>query len=523
MIVSLYPNFSDTTNRTTRRVDTILQGITKGHWKEQVAVVRNSEGEIRRDAKNKLPCATFSGTFSTRKSDGLIEHSGLICLDFDHVDKPEVLIRQLKEDEYIYSAFISPSGSGVKALVKIPPENHLGSFLSLQERYPDIDPSGKNVDRLCFVSHDPDLYLNPDSQVWTEVVQKEITKTENRGGIFEPLNEGGRNFGLLKAATFLAKSTMLSEVQIAQLIYNQNNSASEPLEKSEVDKVISNAMRYRPGGLFTEDQLEDIIRKSVVILTEEEPEPENAVLVKSFESGVIYKQRLLTKGNFSSIIGKQKSKKTMLCAMLSAAASCDHEIESKFIGCMKGEKTMVQYFDTEQSRYDVMKLGHRIVQLGGNISNINLFSLRPYSAKQRLMIIEKALEQYHGYTGFVVIDGIADLVVSINDEAEAALVADKLLKWTADYNIHIMTVIHQNKNDNWATGHIGSAVMKKSECIISVTKDEQNARRSVVKHDMMRGASQFGEFVIEIDKEGKLFTNDIKELSSTYQVEERAI
>lgn len=59
------------------------------------------------------------------------------------------------------------------------------------------------------------------------------------------------------------------------------------------------------------------------------------------------------------------------------------------------------------------------------------------------------------------IDGIADLAMAINDEIEASRVVSLLMKWTKLYNIHITLVIHQNKNDEYATGHLGSAILKR--------------------------------------------------------------
>jgi hypothetical protein len=60
--------------------------------------------------------------------------------------------------------------------------------------------------------------------------------------------------------------------------------------------------------------------------------------------------------------------------------------------------------------------------------------------------------------GFVVIDGIADLANAINDEIEASRVVSLLMRWTKIYNCHIHVIIHENKADNNATGHLGSSI-----------------------------------------------------------------
>ena len=82
--------------------------------------------------KKTLPGYCFSGQFSSRDSAGLIEHSGLITLDFDKMSPDGV--KELKDSvcdlPFVYSAFISPSGNGLKVLVRIPKdaENHKKYF-----------------------------------------------------------------------------------------------------------------------------------------------------------------------------------------------------------------------------------------------------------------------------------------------------------------------------------------------------------------------------------------------------------
>src|SRR5690606_29915720 len=120
--------------------------------------------------KNCLPYFTFSGTFTNRISDGLKKHSGLIVLDFDDLDGTSLSILQdnLPDIAWVCAYWISPSGNGLKVLVKIDPAHHLASFQMLSQFFAEsfsleVDPSGKDIARACFVSSDPNLYYNPDS------------------------------------------------------------------------------------------------------------------------------------------------------------------------------------------------------------------------------------------------------------------------------------------------------------------------------------------------------------------------
>jgi hypothetical protein len=104
---------------------------------------------------------------------------------------------------------------------------------------------------------------------------------------------------------------------------------------------------------------------------------------------------------------------------------------------------------------------------------------------ERLSFIENEIYS-NNKIGFVVIDGIKDLVTSINDEEQASLVVCKLLKWTEERNIHIVTVLHQNKSDTNARGHIGTECINKAETVLSVTKAETNNDISIVEPQQCR-------------------------------------
>ncbi len=47
--------------------------------------------------------------------------------------------------------------------------------------------------------------------------------------------------------------------------------------------------------------------------------------------------------------------------------------------------------------------------------------------------------------GLVIIDGARDLLSDINSQEQGTELVSKYMKWTELYNIHIATVIHENK------------------------------------------------------------------------------
>ncbi len=134
--------------------------IQQGHSKKLIREVRKGNKE----KKIKLPVICFSGEFSSRTDEGLFEHSEFIILDFDHVDV-KTTKTALATDDFIYSCWVSPSGDGIKALVRLTnPERHRDHFRALityfNRQYGlEVDESGINESRACFESWDPDIII----------------------------------------------------------------------------------------------------------------------------------------------------------------------------------------------------------------------------------------------------------------------------------------------------------------------------------------------------------------------------
>ncbi len=120
-----------------------------------------------------------------------------------------------------------------------------------------------------------------------------------------------------------------------------------------------------------------------------------------------------------------------------------------------------------------------------NPKQLRVYGLRSLSPRERLELIEYAIYK-NDDVGFVIIDGIKDLITSINSEEEATDIASKLLKWTEERNINVICVLHQNKGDNNARGHLGSELTHKAETVLSVAKDSDNNEISIVEPVMCR-------------------------------------
>ncbi len=209
-----------------------------------------------------------------------------------------------------------------------------------------------------------------------------------------------------------------------------------------------------------------------------------------------------TLGNFSLIIGKAKSRKSFFINIALATSLGKDLLLNRFKGDLPIDKNEVVYFDTEQGKYHVQKAVRRICKQikESEPRNLHTYYLRSLKPSERLEFIETEIYS-NDKIGFVVIDGIKDLVTSINDEEQATNIASKLLKWTEERNIHIVTVLHQNKSDTNARGHIGTELINKAETVLSVTKAETDNNISIVEPQQCRDIEP-ETFAFEINEFG---------------------
>ena len=182
-MITIFKNFNEVVEHKT--IPTILEEIKTGKYKPGIIYLRKSLAEKKEEAYNKakksLPAFTPSGKFvGGRKLEFLAEYSNCIILDIDKLSKEQLQNAKMvaAQSEFTYACFISPSGNGLKILVKINSDkaNHKEAFLLVQAHYEsilklEIDKSGKDLTRLCFYSWDENLYLNENASTFhTELV-----------------------------------------------------------------------------------------------------------------------------------------------------------------------------------------------------------------------------------------------------------------------------------------------------------------------------------------------------------------
>lgn len=186
--VSIYNNIRNINDGHNITIATALDRIKSGSSKKTIEDIRTHllEGDQAAAKKLKtfsLPYVCFSGTFSKRDDNSIIEHSGFAILDFDHL--PDDIMQSCKEVlmgcNFIYSFWVSPSGDGLKVLAKIPAsiEEHKDYYVGLVKYFEKfegyVDETSINLSRACFESYDPDIYINEDAEEFVDKYVEEKT------------------------------------------------------------------------------------------------------------------------------------------------------------------------------------------------------------------------------------------------------------------------------------------------------------------------------------------------------------
>ncbi len=176
-MITIFKNIRETSTPFHRDISFVFERIKSEKYGDLIKQIRAEQDKTQRnELKKNLPAICFSGTFTKRSDDALNEHSGYICLDFDGYAKKKDMItakENMSNDPFVMAVFVSPSGNGLKVIVKIPAdqENHKRYFSGLQDHFKSeyFDITSKNVSRVCYESADKNIYINYDSLLWDKM------------------------------------------------------------------------------------------------------------------------------------------------------------------------------------------------------------------------------------------------------------------------------------------------------------------------------------------------------------------
>jgi twinkle protein len=304
--ITLFKDIKDISSPYITTVDKVFNAIKIGKWANKVHRVRLADDTNRRAFKAELPCICFSGTFSERADDKLIKHSGLIVLDFDHIKNLADFKMQVCKNEYTFAAFISPSGDGLKVLIKIPdnPKMHEAHFLGLLDIYPNLDRTGKNISRVCFVSYDSELFVNYNSKVFDKIgrvekketiiktcIRTDYAKLDTIADIIRRSSDGNKHHNLIKASRlaggYIAGGLIDEYIAIQTLETEINNKNISDFKGAR--KTIQDGIDYGKADPITEinckEKTQKIITEDIII---EDAPAKDIIFLKDVRQQIIY-------------------------------------------------------------------------------------------------------------------------------------------------------------------------------------------------------------------------------------------
>ena len=256
----------------------VLEGIRSGKWEKLVKRVSSGYAKAFETAveegkpdpavaakkavhtkKRELPAVTWSGAFSERVDSAIESHSGLLCVDVDNCQDPADIRAKLANDPYIQAAFISPTGTGCKALVRIPPQAvaHAQSFAAARKHFKEahnvtIDEACKNLSRLCYIAHDADAFIRNEEAEILEPLPLEKPEAPKRETEQE---EDVIPAGLMK----LPEAGLVTNSESAESIFNKILEQEPPV------------MYLRAGRVVTIEEKNQLDGKSEVVIEDLSP------------------------------------------------------------------------------------------------------------------------------------------------------------------------------------------------------------------------------------------------------------
>ena len=172
MKITIFKSLFDNSTAFPVELSQVVERIRNGKSKDIVEKIRNASGQEKDELKKQSVVILFAGEFTHRNAKSLKKHSGLMVVDYDKC--PESIWDEIIAIPSVMLAFRSPSGDGYKAVVRIPEssaEEHTKRFEAFNIKYPSpyFDIKNKDVSRACFESYDPDLYYNPNAEIFTNI------------------------------------------------------------------------------------------------------------------------------------------------------------------------------------------------------------------------------------------------------------------------------------------------------------------------------------------------------------------
>jgi len=194
-------------------------------------------------------------------------------------------------------------------------------------------------------------------------------------------------------------------------------------------------------------------------------------------------QHISTSGGLTIVAAQAKAGKTatvggMLASILAADAEDDSDCFG-FQGTPTNGKAVV-FFDTEQSPWDAYCLAKRAAdraEINELPENFRGYYLLDIDTRDRRRFLSMELDRAASACGgvhAVLVDGVGDLCLSVNDEEEAIAFVDELIALAVKHSCPLILVLHENPGGGETgktRGHLGSQLERKAESNLRIVKE----------------------------------------------------
>lgn len=286
MMVSIFKHKGDVySSPKIVHVDDVLESIHLCNLQKKIDEIRGEENaKKKKELKGGLPNICFSGTFKNRTDKGIIQHSGFAILDIDHIgaETVEQEKEKVKKLPFVYSCFISPSGDGLKILVRIPAnkDTHHLHYAALVKLFPQSDTTSQNLSRVCYGSADANIYINKNAIEFTDISEQEkkvvypevkAQKTDYfRLGVAAKMiteaTDGQKHKALLKAAKLLGGYVAAGTVDEQDAIHTLESE----IQRKDIDdfdgakKTIRDGIEYGKNNPIFETEEFKLYKKNAI-------------------------------------------------------------------------------------------------------------------------------------------------------------------------------------------------------------------------------------------------------------------
>ena len=268
---SLFHGTYNSTPAATLCLTNVLDRINNGMYRvdtERLRTIRHTYGKQAYDTQKKtLDALTFCGTFSPRRAkEQLTHHSGLCHLDYDGLTDVAKAKKVLCVVPAVCYAFTSPSGQGLKVGVHIPLVANDAGYKHAWQCIADhiahqaglvADPSGKDISRLCYVSWDPECFVNLQASVFPVPPSPALRTTASNIGMVvpPPAGTGDRRHQYLQQA--ISRATKIIETSHPA---SPHLPGTRHLHRLRAGRLLGG---YVAGGFLTQDEALQILGRVV--------------------------------------------------------------------------------------------------------------------------------------------------------------------------------------------------------------------------------------------------------------------